>query len=79
MKEKDMDWTEQDERRRKELQLELSKLEKRRSAAWKNLEDLKARLLDDDGYISTDKMIEWAGAIRDALAPFDSGMRQAAE
>jgi hypothetical protein len=72
-----MTWTAKDEARMSELEQQLREMAKRRESAWLALAALKYDLADADGYVSTDKLIQHADALRDALEPFDSGVRAA--
>jgi hypothetical protein len=73
-------WTPQDEATLKSMRRELESLEARRNHAGKVLHAALVTALDGPGW-EIDRLAEQlahhADAIRDALAPFDSGKRQA--
>jgi cyclopropane fatty-acyl-phospholipid synthase-like methyltransferase len=70
------DWTSMEEARFTELQEELAELKARRDKARAQVDEMLSKLWDKDYEgVSADKMIEWADAVRDVLAPFDSGVR----
>ena len=72
-----MGWTPRQENRLTELKGELHVLNEQRAGAVSQLEQaLRAAGIcaaDHD----VDRITQWADALRDALAPFDSGMREA--
>lgn len=71
-----MNWSNPDELRRTELTVELAVLEGRRQAAYTRLHDILSKCYERDlEGISVDLVIRSADALRDALAPFDSGVR----
>lgn len=73
-------WTRNDEERRQALMQELDELSTKRGKAWDALHQTLIRTFGPE--VSTDdvnKAINDAGALRDALEPFDDGVRQADE
>lgn len=66
-------WTARDEQKRRQLQTDLAALDERRRVAVVALQQAAARA--GFGAAEAAKMIEFADLLRDALAPFDSGVR----
>lgn len=74
-----MNWTAQDEQAYREADKRFLDLHARRCEAVKALKHLLDAIPIDDGYWtseSLDHVIRNADSLRDALLPFDSGVRQ---
>ena len=70
-----MIWTQQDEAKLRAAQATVAELQGRRSEALRGLADALRFAGIKEG--SVDQLIKHADAIRDALEPFDSGVRLA--
>jgi hypothetical protein len=73
-KEMTMIWTQQDEAKLRAARATLTELQGRRAEALRALSDALRYAGVGDGS-NVNKLIDHADAIRDALAPFDSGVR----
>jgi hypothetical protein len=75
-----MNWTAKDEQRHREIAEEMSQLQARREKAVSQLQELLRRCYDPDlEGVSAEMVIQRADSFRDALQPFDNGIRCAKE
>lgn len=77
-----MTWNANDEQEMRRCEERLQEMRSKRKSYIAALKDILERIGLDEGYLSdaaVERVIQRADALRDALQPFDSGVRNAKE